>query len=142
MGGGRIEVIVELLAVFAVVSFMSSDAEEALLEDRVDAIPKPQAKTEPLVIVAKTGEAVFTPSVCTRSGVCMRKVRPGVAVGRVVFTNSSLHLCLRTDVTKKEDCAPIVFPRDKDPSVSSGALYAHPEQGGGVRHFRIRTRAV
>ena len=80
MGGSRIKVVVELLAVFTVVSFVSGDAEEALLEDRVDAIPKPQTKTETLVVIAKTGEAIFTPSVCTRTGVCMRKMRPSVAV--------------------------------------------------------------
>jgi len=41
MGGGRIEVVVELLAIFTMVSFMSSDAKQAFLEDGVDAIPKP-----------------------------------------------------------------------------------------------------
>src|SRR5258706_6688126 len=102
MGWGRIEVVVELLAVFTVVPFMSSDAKEALLEDGIDAIPKPQAKTETLVVIAKTRKTVFSPSVCTRTGVCMREMRPGVAICRVIFTDSGLWWWLRIKAMKME----------------------------------------
>jgi hypothetical protein len=110
MGWGRIEVVVELLAIFTMVSFMSSDAEEALLEHGVNTIPKPQAKTETLVVIAKTRETIFSPSVCTRTGMCMREMRPGIAVCRVIFTDSGLRWWVRTELMKKGERRKIAYP--------------------------------
>lgn len=91
MGGGRVEVVVELLHVFAVVSLVAGDTKEAFLEDAVLAIPEGEAETKTLVVVGNTTETVFTPPVYARAGVLVREMAPCVAVRRVILAYGGLY---------------------------------------------------
>ena len=84
-----VEVVVELLDVLAVVALAVGQAEEALLEDRVAAVPQGQRQAEALLVVADAGEAVLAPAVGAAAGVVVREVVPGVAVGAVVLADGA-----------------------------------------------------
>ena len=69
---------------------MAGDAEHALLEDRVDAVPERDGEAHLAVVVADAAESVLAPAVRARAGVLVREVRPRVAVGRVVLAHGGL----------------------------------------------------
>jgi hypothetical protein len=85
----RIEVVVELLDVLAVVSLAVGQPEQPFLEQRVAAVPQGQREAEVLPVVAETGNAVLAPAIGTAARVLVRQVAPGVAVGTVVFTDGA-----------------------------------------------------
>ena len=89
MGRCGVEVVVEFLGVFAVVPLSVGEAEEALLEDRVLAVPQGQRQTQALLVVADAGQAVLAPAVSPAAGVVVRQVAPGVALGAVVFADGA-----------------------------------------------------
>ena len=77
-----VEVEVVLLDVLAVIAFVAGEAEEALLEDRVAAVPEREGEADVLVAVADAGDAVLVPAVGARAGVVVRadtprRCRPG-----------------------------------------------------------------
>jgi TRAP-type C4-dicarboxylate transport system permease large subunit len=80
-----IEVVIVFLDVLAVIAFGSSQAEQALLQDRIAAIPKGEGKTKALVIVADAGDAVLGPAVGARTGMIVWKIVPSRSIGAVVF---------------------------------------------------------
>ena len=84
-----VEVVVELLDVLAVVALAVGQAEEALLEDRVLAVPQGQRQAEALLVVAEAGQAVLAPAVGAAAGVVVGEVVPGVAVGAVVLADGA-----------------------------------------------------
>ena len=73
-----------LLHVFAVIAFFTVQAEQALFQDPVAAVPKRQRKTKTLVAIADSGQPIFIPPIGARTGVLMRKIFPRIAVGAVV----------------------------------------------------------
>ena len=77
MRGRGVEVVVELLDVFAVVAFAAGQPEEPLFEDRVLAVPQGQGKAEALLVVADAGDAVFAPAVGAAAGVVVGEIIPG-----------------------------------------------------------------
>src|SRR5512147_2391509 len=83
----RVEVEVVLLHVLAVVALVAGEAEEALLEDRVAAVPHRQREADELVAVADAGDAVLAPAIGARAGVVVREELPGVAPGAVVLAH-------------------------------------------------------
>ena len=85
----RIEVIIQFLNVLAVIAFAACEAEEALLYDRIVAIPKRQRKADSLVTVADAGDAVLVPTIGARAGMIVRKIVPRRAVRRVILADSS-----------------------------------------------------
>ena len=85
MGGRAIEVEVVLLHVLAVIALAVGQAEHALLEDRVLAVPERQGKAETLPVVAQAGDAVLAPVIGARSRLIVGEVVPGVAVLAVVL---------------------------------------------------------
>jgi hypothetical protein len=86
-GGSSVEIIVKLFDVFAVVALRIGQAEEALFENGVLAIPQRDAEAEVFFLIAKTGEAVFSPTIGATASVFVRKVIPRRAVGAVVFAD-------------------------------------------------------
>lgn len=86
----RIQVVIEFLDIFAVITLVASYAEEAFLENGVLAVPKRQRKAETLVIIRYAGDTVLAPAVRTRTGVVMGEVGPRIAVRRVVLADGSL----------------------------------------------------
>ena len=62
VGRRRVDVPPVLLGILAVVSLRTGQAEDALLEDRVDAVPERERKAEQLVFVADPAEPVLAPA--------------------------------------------------------------------------------
>lgn len=86
-----IEIVVELLHVFAVVSLVARDTEEAFLEYAVLAVPQREPEAKTLVIVGDTTQAVLTPPVHARASMFMGEMAPGVTVRRVILAYGSLY---------------------------------------------------
>src|SRR5213078_5041031 len=59
----RVEVVVELLAVLAVVALGPGEAEQTLLQDRIAAVPDRRRHADAALAVAQAQEAVFPPSI-------------------------------------------------------------------------------
>ncbi len=78
-----------LLDVLAAVPFGIGQSEQTLLEDRITPIPQPEAETQPLMAVAKTGDPVFSPAIGAAARMIMREVVPGCAVFTVILANSA-----------------------------------------------------
>ena len=74
-----------LLGVLAVVALLVGEAEEALLEDGVLAVPEGDRDVEEAEAVADAAEPVLTPAVGPRHGVVEGELRPRVALRRVVL---------------------------------------------------------
>src|SRR5262249_46442130 len=83
--GRAVEIEVVLLDVFAVIALAVGQAEQALLEDRIDAVPQRQGEAEELVVVGDAAEAVLAPAVRARAGLVVGEVGPGVAALAVVL---------------------------------------------------------
>src|SRR5262249_56407916 len=66
-----------LLRVLAVVALGIAEPEDALLEDRIAAVPEREAEAEPLSDVADRAETVLAPPVRAGAGVVVREIRPG-----------------------------------------------------------------
>src|SRR5262249_41998604 len=84
-----VEVVVQFLDILAVVGLAVGQAEEALLEDRVAAIPECDRQTKPLLLIADAGDAVLAPAVHPAAGVVVGKVVPGGAVRTVILAYRS-----------------------------------------------------
>src|SRR5262249_22471442 len=91
VGVGRCRVPVEvlLLDVLAVVALLVAEAEQALLEDRVIAVPEGDREAEEALRIREAAESVFAPAVGATARVLEGEVIPGVAVSRVVFANGA-----------------------------------------------------
>jgi hypothetical protein len=89
VGRRRVEVVVVLLDVLAVVALGVGESEEALLQDRVGAVPQRQREAEPTVVVGESREAVLAPPIGARARLIMAEVGPGVAVLAVVLADGA-----------------------------------------------------
>jgi hypothetical protein len=79
MARRRVEVPVVFLDVLAVVSLAAGQAEQPLLEYRIDAVPEGQGEAEPLLLVRDSEEAIFSPAIDARASIVVREVVPGGA---------------------------------------------------------------
>ena len=84
-----VEVEVVFLDVLAVIAFAVGQAEQALLENRILAVPQGQREAEPLLVVGDAGQAVFAPAIGARAGLVVAEIIPGVAAFAVVLANRS-----------------------------------------------------
>ena len=89
MGRRAVEVEVVLLDVLAVIALAVGQAEQALLQDRVLAVPEGQREAEPLLVVGDAGQPVFAPAIGARAGLIVGEVIPGVAALAVVLAHRS-----------------------------------------------------
>src|SRR5829696_7956682 len=89
MRGGRVEVVVDLLDVLAVVAFETREPKEPLLEDGIVAVPKSEGEAEPGLGVTKAENAVLTPAVGSGAGLIVREVVPSCARVRVILANGA-----------------------------------------------------
>src|SRR4051794_10357302 len=89
MRWGAIEVEVVFLDVLAVVPLRVRQAEQALLDDRVLAIPQREGKAQDLPVVADPGKAVLAPAIGPGAGLVMGEVVPGVTAAAVVLAHRS-----------------------------------------------------
>ena len=89
MGRRIVDVEVVLLDIFAVVPLTVGQAEHALLEYGILAIPKSKGKAQPLLIIAEAGDAILAPMIGARARLIVGKVAPGVAVLAIVLSDGS-----------------------------------------------------
>jgi hypothetical protein len=59
----RVEIVVVLFDIFAVVALAVGQTKEPLFEDRVLTVPQRQRKAEQLFVVGETGQPVFAPRI-------------------------------------------------------------------------------
>ena len=85
--GRGVQVEPVLLDVLAVVALAVGQPEEALLEDRVLAVPQRQRQAQPLLIVGDARDPVLAPAVRARARLVVREGIPRVAVCRVVLAH-------------------------------------------------------
>src|SRR5262249_10229630 len=83
----RIEIVVELLHVLAVVSLRAGQPEEALLQDRVASVPQRQREAEPALAVGDPQQPVLAPAVGPAARVIVRQIVPDGSVRRVVLAH-------------------------------------------------------
>src|SRR5262249_24097598 len=76
-----------LLDVLTVIALTVGQAEQALLEDGVLAIPEGQGETEPLLVVGNAGQSVLAPAVGAGARLVMGEIVPGVAALAVVLAD-------------------------------------------------------
>src|SRR5271156_2360942 len=84
-----VEVKVVFFYVFAVIGLAVRQAECALFENRVLAVPERHAKAQQLLVVADAGKTILTPVICAGPGHVMSEIVPGIPVLAVVFTYCS-----------------------------------------------------
>ncbi len=84
---GRVEVVVELLHVLAVVALVPGEAEDPLLQDRVLPVPERERETQDLVPVGDARDPVLVPAVGARAGVVVGQVLPGGSEVGVVLAH-------------------------------------------------------
>src|SRR5215475_1267190 len=84
-----VEIKVILFNVFAVIAFTSGETKQSLLENGIFSIPQSEGKTDHLMAVGDTRNAVFIPAVRFRARVIMRQVVPCGAVSAIVFADRS-----------------------------------------------------
>jgi len=89
VSGRAVQVVIIFLDVLPVIALAVGHAEHPLLDYRVLAVPQRQRKTQPLVIVAETGEAVLTPVIGARAGLVVAEIVPSVPVRAVVLANGA-----------------------------------------------------
>ena len=87
MGGRRIEIKIVFLDVLTVIPFYTAQAEGALFQDGIAAVPEGHRKADHLVAVANAGKAVFIPAIRLRARLAMGKILPGGAMRTVVLTH-------------------------------------------------------
>ena len=87
VGRRRVEVVVVLLGILAVVALAVGQTEYALLENGIVAVPQRDGEAQPQVIVRYAGQAVLSPVVGTRPSLIVREVTPRIAVGAVVLAH-------------------------------------------------------
>jgi hypothetical protein len=63
MGGGAIKIKVVLLDVFAVIAFAVCQAEHALFQDRILAVPQGHGKAKSLPVIGNARQTVFAPAI-------------------------------------------------------------------------------
>ena len=84
-----VEVPPVLLGVLAVVALVSGQAEDALLEDGVTAVPEGQAQAQLPLHVREAGQPILAPAVGSRSGLVVREVLPGGAARAVILADGA-----------------------------------------------------
>ena len=76
VGGGGVEVVVQLLHVLAVVALAVGQAEQALLQEGVLAVPQGDGEAPVQPVVAEAGDAVLAPAIGAAARVVVRENTP------------------------------------------------------------------
>ena len=119
MGRRTVDVVIQLLDVFAVIALGIGQPEQPLLQDRIALVPQRNAEAQVKMVVAKTADAVLAPAIGAAARVIVRQIIPSIAIGAVVLAHRS-----PLPVTDIGTPAP---PRRTEPGVRQPAPF------GGVR---------
>src|ERR1700730_801999 len=87
MGRRAVDLEVVFLDVLAVVPLAVGQADQALFEDRVLAVPQRHGKAQPLMVVAEARKAVFAPVIGAGPRLVVREIIPRIAVLAVVLAD-------------------------------------------------------
>ena len=85
--GGRLQVEVALLYVFAVVALRAGQPEETLLQDPVASVPQSESEAESPLPIGDPEEAILAPPVRAAPRVVVREIVPAAAGFRVVLAD-------------------------------------------------------
>src|SRR5262249_21629440 len=99
-----VEVEVVFLDILAVVGLAVSQPKQALLQDRVLAVPQGHGKAKALLVVGDAGQAVLAPAISAGASLVVAEVVPGVPALAVVLAH-------RAPLALAEIWPPL-FPRD------------------------------
>ena len=80
VGGRGGEVEMNFFDILAVIALWSGEAEEALFENRIFAIPESERETEAALAIADAEQAILAPPISAAAGVIMGKIVPAFAV--------------------------------------------------------------
>src|SRR5262249_2514136 len=89
VGRHSVEIIVKFFHVLGVIALAVAQAEHALLQDRVLAVPESDRDAQALLRVAKAADAVLAPPIGTAGWGVMGEIVPGIAVGAVVLAHGA-----------------------------------------------------
>ena len=84
-----VEVVVQLLDIFAVVAFGIGQTEQALFEDWIALVPQSETEAEVELVVAETRDTILAPAVGAAAGMVMRQVFPGIPVLAVILADGA-----------------------------------------------------
>ena len=84
-----VEVEVVLLDILTVVALAVGQAEQALLENWVAAVPQREGKAQTLFLIADAGDAVLAPVIGARASLIMVEVAPCVTALAVVLPDGT-----------------------------------------------------
>src|SRR5262249_16945717 len=87
VAGDRIEVVVELLHVLAVVALFVRQPEQPLLQNGIVPVPQRDRETEELPVVAEAGDAVLAPAIGPAARLGVSPIVPCGAAGAVVLAH-------------------------------------------------------
>src|SRR6516162_1508657 len=86
MSWRRVEVIITLFAIFAVIAFRASESEKTFLQYGVLSVPYRQCEAKTTLAIRNAKQSVFAPAIGPASRVIMRKIAPSVSLFGVVLT--------------------------------------------------------
>src|SRR5262249_13692682 len=87
VAGDRIEIVVELLDVLAVIALRIGQAEQPLFQDRIAAVPQGEREAEQLAVVAKPADAILAPAVGAAAGLIVGEIIPGRAARAIILAH-------------------------------------------------------
>ena len=87
MGRGGIEVEITLFHVLAVIALAVGEAEEALLQNRILAVPQRQRETEPALAVGQAQQPILAPAISAAAGMVVWEILPTSAVRRIILAH-------------------------------------------------------
>src|SRR5215470_13227077 len=83
----RVDVVIKLLYILAVVALRARQSEEALLQDWIFRVPKRERETKSALPIGDTQQSVFTPAISATARVIVWKIIPAISIGRIIFTD-------------------------------------------------------
>src|SRR5262245_4072568 len=83
----RVEIVIKLLHVLAVVTLRPGQTEQSLFQNRIFAVPKRERETKPALPIGDAQQSIFTPAISAAARVIVWKIIPAISVGRIIFTD-------------------------------------------------------
>ena len=85
--GRRVEIVINLLHILAMITLGVGEAEQSLFEDRVVPVPQCERQAQALAAIADPANPVLAPMIGAAAGMVVREVIPRVATGGIIFAH-------------------------------------------------------
>jgi hypothetical protein len=89
VGRCRVDVEIDFLDIFAMISFWPAKTEQPLFQDVIVRVPKREREAQPALSVTNPQQSVFAPAISAAAGLVVRKVVPSLMVSRVILAHCS-----------------------------------------------------